>query len=30
MVAYARSKDWVDELGGVRAHCEWLAGEPRA
>ena len=30
MVAYARSKEWVDEHGCVRAHCEWVAGEPRA
>jgi hypothetical protein len=23
MVAYARSKDWLDENGAIRAHVEW-------
>ena len=30
MVAFVPSKQWVDEGGAVRAHCEWRAGEPAA
>ena len=30
MVAYARGKQWVDELGCVRPTASGLAGEPRA
>lgn len=29
MVAYARGRQWVDDHGCVRAHCEWVAGDPK-
>lgn len=28
MLEYAAARGWVDPSGAVRAHCEWLLGDP--
>jgi len=30
MIAYAGTREWVDENGALRAHCEWTEGGSRS